>query len=177
MQTARRSLTTEQEFLALPETTEKVELIDGEVFVAPSPSFGHQRLVQKLLVALSTWAERQGDAFTVGHAPSDVRFGANRILQADLFVVHGRIPSDLEGPIDVLPFLCVEVLSKDRRHDRVTKRFVYAAAGVAEYWVVEPTGLVERWTGDALDVADEVTGVLTTPRLPGFAIDLATLRP
>lgn len=176
MHVARPTLVTEEEFLALPETLDKVELIDGEVFVAPSPTYGHQWIVRKILVALSVWADGRKEPFTVGQAPSDIRFAHGRILQPDVYVVHGHVPLDTQGPLDVIPFLCVEVLSKDRRHDRVTKRFVYAAAGVAEYWVVEQQGLVERWTGDDLDIAEEVTGVLTSKHLPGFSLDLATLR-
>lgn len=174
MVTARRTLVSEEEFLALPETMDKVELIDGEVFVAPSPSFRHQWIVQELLFALVAWAKRTG-GFTVGHAPLDIRFAEGRILQPDLFVIAGEVPLATQGPLGAIPFLCVEVLSSDRRHDRVTKRFVYAAAGVAEFWVVEQTGLVERWTGDQLESAEEVTSVLTSTRLPGFSLDVAAL--
>jgi Uma2 family endonuclease len=176
MEVARRTLVSEEEFLALPETLDKVELIDGEVFVAPSPTYGHQWIAGKLFVALSVWADARTEPVTVGHAPSDIRFAPGRILQPDIYVAHGHVPLDTMGPLDVIPFLCVEVLSRDRRHDRVTKRFVYGAAGVLEYWVVEQTGLVERWTGADLDVAEEVTGVLTSKHLPGFSLDLATLR-
>jgi hypothetical protein len=39
-----RSLISEAEFIELPETTEKVELIDGEITVSPSPSYWHQEV-------------------------------------------------------------------------------------------------------------------------------------
>jgi Uma2 family endonuclease len=85
------------------------------------------------------------------------------------------------GPIDSVPALGVEVLSADRVHDRVTKRAIYAAAGVREYWLVEPAGTVERWSGEGLARVDEVRGRLTSPLLPGFSLDLkrvfATKRP
>ena len=74
-----------------------------------------------------------------------------------------------------MPELCVEVLSENRVHDRVTKRLVYAAAGVQEYWVVEPAGMVERWSGPGLTRADKVRRRLTTGLLPGFALDLRRL--
>lgn len=176
MELSRRTLVTEEEFLALPESLDKVELIDGEVYVAPSPSYRHQWIQGELLFALQRWAREQEKPYTIGHAPSDIRFAKNRILQPDIYVIRGKVPLDVESPLDLIPFLCVEVLSKDRRHDRVTKRFVYAAAGVEEYWVVEQMGLVERWTGDELDVAEEITGTLTSPRLPGFSFDVARLR-
>jgi Uma2 family endonuclease len=93
----------------------------------------------------------------------------------DAVVVFARIPRDHEGPLDRVPELCVEVLSTDRTHDRVTKRLLYAASGVREYWVVEPSGLIERWSGPGLAQAEEVREILTTPLLPGFSLDLAAL--
>ena len=71
-----------------------------------------------------------------------------------------------------MPQLCIEVLSTDRAYDRLTKRFLYAAAGVAEYWVVEPVGLIERWWDAGLSRSEEVRGRLTTPLLPGLELDL-----
>ena len=74
-----------------------------------------------------------------------------------------------------MPDLCIEVLSSNRAHDRVTKRFLYAEAGVAEYWVVEPTGGIERWRGVGLRQADALDQTLSTPLLPGFELDLGKL--
>lgn len=41
MSLARPALVTEREFLALPETMDRVELLDGEVIVAPSLNAWH----------------------------------------------------------------------------------------------------------------------------------------
>jgi hypothetical protein len=49
---AGRRLVSEAEFLALPETTDKIELVDGEVIVSPPPSVRHQALVQQLVTQL-----------------------------------------------------------------------------------------------------------------------------
>jgi hypothetical protein len=43
---------------------------------------------------------------------------------------------------------------------------------VVEYWVIVPGGLVERWSGPGLSRAEEVSGQLVSPLLPGFALDL-----
>ncbi len=169
-------LVTEAEFLQLPETLDKVELVDGEVIVAPAPSWRHQRQAKTLLVALETWA-RSVDGFTVGHAPCDIRFGSSRILQPDLFVMAGSIPDDQEGPIARIPILCVEVLSRDVVYDRITKRALYAEAGVPEYWLVHWNGVVERRFGERLEGQEMLNGALTSPLLPGFDFDLAELAP
>ena len=74
-----------------------------------------------------------------------------------------------------LPEICVEVLSTNRAYDRLTKRVVYAAAGVRELWVVEPAGVVERWFGHGLNESEELTSELISPLLPGCEIELERL--
>jgi Uma2 family endonuclease len=168
----QRPVISEEDFLRLPESTAKIELVDGEVIVSPSPTYWRQEVLGRIVVALRAWATRRKGPVTIGQAPLDVRFAPGRILQPDAFVLFGRIPRSHEGPIHRIPELCIEVLSSDRLHDRVTKRLLYAAAGVTEYWVVEPAGVVERWTGPGLDRAEEVRIRLTTPLLPGFSLNL-----
>jgi len=170
-----RPVVSEAEFLRIPESTAKIELLDGEVVVSPSPTYWHQEIVGRLVVALRTWAADQSRTVTIGHAPFDVRFAPGRILQPDVFLLFGRVPRQLRGPLERIPDLCIEVLSEDRVHDRVTKRLIYAAAGVKEYWVVEPTGLVERWSGRGFERAERLRAKLSTPLLPGFDLDLRKL--
>src|SRR5438093_12956488 len=76
---APRALVSEAEFLRLPESTAKIELLDGEVVVSPSPSYGHQEIVGRIVVALRAWAGRRKRPITVGQAPLDVRFAPGRI--------------------------------------------------------------------------------------------------
>ncbi len=177
MSNVARVLVSEAEFLRLPETTDKVELIDGEVNVSPSPTYWHQEVLARLVGGLRQWAAMQQGPVLVGQAPLDVRFAPGRILQPDAFVAFTELPASHEGPIDQIPALCVEVLSQNRLYDRVTKRFVYAAAGVAELWTVEPTGLLERWFGPGLAENEACSDELRTPLLPGFSFDLNQLRP
>lgn len=175
MPVPRPLLVSEAEFLALPETNEKIELLDGEVVMSPSPSVRHQVLVQRLMSALLAWSATRPSRPFIGQAPLDVRFGKDRILQPDLFIVLGGISIDHEGPIDVVPEICIEVLSGNRVHDRVTKRLIYAAAGVAELWVVEPAGPIERWSGAALDEVEEASETLRTPILGDFELALGPI--
>ena len=170
-----RPLVTEEEFLALPETTDKIELVDGEVIVSPSPTYWHQEILGRLVLALRSWAGRQRKPVTVGQAPLDVRFGRNRILQPDAFVLFAAIIPTHEGPVEHVPELCVEVLSSNRVHDRITKRLLYAAAGVKEYWVVDPNGAFERWMGPGLADGTTLRGTLTSSLLPGFRLELRRL--
>jgi Uma2 family endonuclease len=173
MAIAAKSLVSEAEFLSLPESLERIELIDGEVVVAPSPIFWHQEVLRRLVLALGKWADNKADV-TVAQAPLDVRFAPNRILQPDAMVFLTRIEPSQAGPIDRIPEICIEVLSMNRVYDRVTKRFLYGAAGVAEYWIVDPAGFVERRSGPGL-VDEDRPEQLTSPLLPEFSLDVAKL--
>ena len=141
----------------------------------PSPSFWHQEILTRVVLALRRWTESQTQPVTVAIAPLDVRFGPGRILQPDAMVFFARFGRDAAGPIDRVPEICIEVLSSDRTYDRIAKRSVYAAAGVAEYWIVDPAGLIERRTGPGLVNEEIAEERLMSPLLPGFEIDVLRL--
>ncbi len=168
-------LVTEEEFRSLPESTDKLELLDGELILAPSPSYRHQLILRRIIRALEDWAATQPGEITIGMAPLDVRFAPGRILQPDAFVLLAKTPSNLEGPITAIPALCVEVLSSNRSYDRMTKRLVYAEAGVRELWTVSTDGQVERWCGEHLSESERLDQRLLSPVLPGFELDLRQL--
>ena len=74
-------------------------------------------------------------------APLDVFFPGADPVQPDIVVLlpdsHASlVVRGIEGPPDLL----VEVLTPSNRgHDLLTKRALYARAGVREYWIVDPT--------------------------------------
>src|SRR5688572_4411809 len=165
----------EAEFLALPESNQRIELIDGEVVVSPSPNFRHQEVLGRLVMALRSWATRSAAPVTIAQSPLDIRFAPGRILQPDAMLFGEILPHDIPMPIERIPTLCIEVLSENRVHDRVTKRYLYAEAGVREYWLLDPAGRAERRTGSALSDVELLTERLSSPLLPGFSLELAEL--
>jgi Uma2 family endonuclease len=173
--TSASLLVSEQEFLSLPESTRPAELVDGEVILAPSPNFWHQEVLVRVVAALRAWASTSSNPVTVVQAPLDVRFAAGRILQPDAMVFLAALPRDVTTPLDRIPELCIEVLSSNRAYDRVTKRFMYAEAGVAEYWIIDPAGVIERRSGPGLARAQECEDRLTSELLPGFDLNIAEL--
>lgn len=168
-------LWTEEEFLALPETNRRVELIDGEL-VRESPTFDHQECVLRVAEHLRAWARTRAPVPTVAVSPLDVRFGAGRILQPDAMVFLDPLERGVRMPIERIPDLCVEVVSGNRAYDRTLKREVYADAGVREYWTVVPSlRFAERWTGPGLATREECRESLASLVLEGFALDVAAL--
>lgn len=160
----------EAEYLALPETMTRMELIDGELVVPPAPHQVHQHIVGRLYRVLSTWADGLPEPPFVGLAPLDVRIAPGRIVQPGLFVLAGPLELQTSGPIDRVPRLCVEVLSTNRVFDRVTKRYLYAEAGVREYWLVDPTlEHVEQLSGAGLVESREFRGTFPEGLVEGLA--------
>jgi Uma2 family endonuclease len=164
----------EEEFLSLPESMERIELVDGEVIMSPSPTPDHQVILGELHIRLRAWADRNPPAF-VGLSPFDVRIAPGRIVQPDLFVLRRGLPSWAQ-PLQAVPELVVEVLSSRVNYDRLAKRLLYAEAGVLEYWIVDPaTREVEVVQGLATvaRAKDRVVSVV----LLGLEVDLAGVFP
>jgi Uma2 family endonuclease len=154
-----------------------VELIGGEAVVTP-PSGGRAASAQgELFFALRRWQETSGDA---GLLLQDVfvRLPGENYLAPDLaWWAAARRPALAQGALDVVPDLVVEVLSPaTRANDLGAKRDVYVAAGVRELWLADPgsaTVTAVRPDGRQETVGDGDR--LTSPLLPGFAVEIARL--
>ena len=132
---------------ALPNDGNRYEVIDGELYVTPAPSWTHQTAVLELAVVLRPYVQSHG----IGHviiSPADVLFGPRNMVEPDLFVVplvEGAPPHAWEQVGRLL--LAVEVLSPStRRTDRGPKLDLYQRKGVPEYWVVDvDRRTIDRW--------------------------------
>jgi Uma2 family endonuclease len=122
----------------LPDDGQRYEVIDGELFVTPAPSFTHQRALGVLHRLIADYLDRERIGF-VFFAPADVTFSPTRSVQPDLFVVpgvDGRSPKSF-GEVQRL-LLAVEASSPSTvRADRVVKRALYRQEGVAEFWIID----------------------------------------
>lgn len=169
---------TADEYLALGETPERYELIDGVVMMSPSPSPLHQTLVVEILSQLASFA-RGTDAIRI-FPDTDLRLGQQLIYRPDLSVYLGSRMPRIPARLTEAPDLIVEILSPHNRPlDLVTKRGDYDRFGVAEYWVVDPQmGGVRRWAraGTALEEQAASADRLESRAIPGFARDMAALR-
>jgi Uma2 family endonuclease len=125
---------TEQEFLALGETSERVELFDGSLYVTPAPTPRHQHISSELKFALRT-AARAAGLFI--HEAVNVRLQPGRIPIPDLAITH-KIDFD-ESVVDAeaVVLVCEIVSPSNASADRVLKMHYYAAAGIPWYLLVE----------------------------------------
>jgi Uma2 family endonuclease len=178
---AVRPRLTYPELRLMPDDGKRYELIDGEVFVTPSPSEKHQRVLANLLVSIHNHI-KAGNLGRVYIAPFDVVFGEKTALQPDLLFVSAK-RLGIIGPEYVLgaPDLVVEVLSPYRQsYDRVTKLEQYALHGVTEYWVVDPIAEsveIHVLAGSRYELKGTFSGddILQSLLLPGWEIPAGNL--
>ena len=126
-----------EEVHSLPDDGNKYELVRGELFVTPPPTYTHETMAARLLGILVPYVEEHGLGLV--YSPRAVMRFAGSEVEPDLMVraLHqGNRPDWDDAPI---PILIVEILSPStRRRDRVKKRSLYMDARVAEYWMVDP---------------------------------------
>ena len=160
---------------ALPDDGKRYEVIDGELFVTPSPTLRHQEAVLQMAKRLAAYLEEHsvGRVFV---SPADITFPDGSLTQPDVFVAPllGKRPSEWKEIKSLL--LAVEVLSPSTaRADRRVKLGLFQRHHVPEYWIVDVDArLVERWRPD--DQRPEIlAGQLEwqpDPAHPSLVIDL-----
>lgn len=163
----------------MPEDGKRYELIDGEIFMTPSPNRKHQKAVGNIYMALREYVDARGLG-EVYVAPFDVVFGEHDAVQPDVLIVS-RDRLGIITPLFVYgaPDLVVEVLSPSNiRFDRERKRSAYATAGVKELWYIDP----KTETAEILNLGSDGDYRLThsvcaeelilSETLPGFSLPL-----
>lgn len=173
---------TYDDLLTLPDDGRRYEIIEGELYEMPAPTSAHALTIANIISLLIPLLMRLKGRWLT--APLDVFFVGANPVQPDIIVLlpDGQaqiVTRGIEGPPDLL----VEVLSPSHRgHDLLTKRALYARAGVREYWIVDPeakTLEILTLDRDALHSVAIATGddVPTSPLFGSLAISAKTLFP
>jgi Uma2 family endonuclease len=135
-----------EEYLAWSGEDVHAEWVNGEVIVQMPPKQPHQIVVAFLLQVMGLFVQlfRSGRLLPAPFEMRAVAGGPSR--EPDLlFVAQEHLdrltPERLNGPAD----LVVEVVSDDSvARDRADKFYEYQAAGVQEYWIIDPRPGYER---------------------------------
>jgi Uma2 family endonuclease len=133
-----------------PADTRRIELIDGEIvwMMAPAPLLSASHCQTNL-----SMHQKVGDAYRV-RCKQPVRINRCNEPQPDIAVVRPRKDAyalSHPAPDDVL--LIVEVSDTSLDFDLNAKRYTYAKAEIAEYWVLDVNSrelhvFLNPWEGD-----------------------------
>jgi len=174
----RLGVFTYEDYIQLPDNGKRYEIIDGELYMIPAPSLGHQRTIRRFLYAIEDFLQDNpvGEVFP---APTDVIFSDINILQPDIvFIGKERFAILTRENIQGAPDLVIEVLSTGtQKRDRTLKLNIYSKFGVPEYWMANhDRATVEIWRRKGKKLVFQATldktQILTTPLLPGLEIKL-----
>jgi prevent-host-death family protein len=131
------------EFMQIYEnSTERMEFINGEIYLLASPSSFHQDMLGYLYIVFNNYFK--GKPCKVYLAPFDVHFYKKGLSEPDVMQPDITVACDYKTTIDEkgrymgVPSLVVEILSvSTRSKDMVDKLNTYMLSGVKEYWIVD----------------------------------------
>jgi Uma2 family endonuclease len=129
----------EDDYLEL-DTNHLVEFTDGFIEVLPMPKMGHQKIVAYLYGLLLAFVA-PSELGTVLFAPFRIRLRRNNFREPDVIFMLAKHASRMSEDYWEGADLVMEVVSDTpnaRARDLVKKRKEYAAAGIAEYWIIDP---------------------------------------
>ncbi|MEW6302001.1 MAG: Uma2 family endonuclease [Verrucomicrobiota bacterium] len=163
----------------LPQGPPYYQLIEGDLFMSPTPSYFHQRIVLKIALILSAYLEKNPIG-EITIAPSDVELSEHNVFEPDLYyVANERKHIITKQGVSGAPNLVVEVLSPGTaKFDKGVKRQVYARHDVKELWLVDPDAK-EIAVYHLQESADKPVGVygprqrFSSPLFPRLTVQVA----
>ncbi|MGC8714309.1 MAG: Uma2 family endonuclease [Leptodesmis sp.] len=168
----------------LPESSNRYEIIDGELLVTRAPHWEHQNAIVNTAAELRDWSIATGLGKTVP-APGVIFSDADNVIPDVVWISKERlaIALDEDGHLTIAPELIVEVLSpgtQNERRDRETKLKLYTERGVQEYWILDwRVQQVEVYRRERATLKLITTlfpsDDLASPLLPGFTCPVARL--
>ena len=171
---------TYEDYLKTPEN-ERYELIEGELYMTPSPVTKHQRISGRIEFALRKFVTENnlGEVFD---APYDVYLDNENVVQPDImFISKERLHIIGEKNVQGAPDLVIEIISENSAYrDMVQKKRLYTRFGVKEYWIVIPEEeLIEIYIlkEDIYHLANTYRKeqTLESPNIKGLKVDVKEL--
>lgn len=131
-----------QEFLALPASNERYELVEGRLQLKMSPKYKHASLQGRLYRLIDDWCEQhQYGRVCPEWGVVLQRLAENWVPVPDLtYVSYKRLPAEWEEdePCPVVPELVIEIISPGQTFGELTEKAIdYLLAGVDRVWVVD----------------------------------------
>lgn len=170
-----------QEFLDLPESGDRAELINGAIIPKLSPKYKHSSIQGRLFRFLDDWCnEQQCGRACPEWAVVLQRRGQDWVPVPDLtYISYRKLPSEWEEdePCPVPPELVIEIISPSQSFGQLTQKATdYLLAGIDRIWVVEPRSRsVTIFRTGELPQTIWDDGTISDALLPELAIAVADL--
>ncbi|MDX1946239.1 MAG: Uma2 family endonuclease [Pirellulaceae bacterium] len=169
------------EFCTLVADGQKADLIDGVIYMA-SPDTTRSNaltgLIYYLFEGFTAARDIGGFSFVTRFA---CKFTDTRAPEPDVgYVQPERLHLVKEGYVDGGPDIAVEIVSRDSRsRDYGEKRELYEAAGVLEYWIVDPlqrrVEFLRLVSGKYVLIPLEENRIFRSEAIPGLWINIEWL--
>jgi Uma2 family endonuclease len=170
---------TYEDLLALADD-KRYEIIEGELFEMTAPNALHAVALMNAVFLLRPVVQAMGGTILV--APVDVFMPGADPVEPDIVVLlPGSAARIVRRGIEGPPDLVVEILSPSTRgRDLLTKRALYARAGVREYWILDNDAQAVEVMGldrDAFHTLQVATAAdpIRSPLLPAVAFTAAEI--
>ncbi|MFQ5638686.1 MAG: Uma2 family endonuclease [bacterium] len=174
---------TYEDYQHLPEDRNRYEIIDGELYMTPSPLTVHQYILTNLGLEIGNHVT-QNNSGRIFWAPLDVLLSPYDIVQPDILFISNKNKNIItEKNIQGAPDLVVEILSSStKERDLGMKKKLYARSGVREYWIIDPEEQkIEVFSLSNHDYkllkAYQKNQLLSSSVLPGLSIPLSKIFP
>jgi len=183
---------TEEEFVAWADEDTLAEWVDGEVVLMSPANLEHCDLCDWLIHLMRSFVEAHDLGLVLSDATVRLARQRRRRVPDVWFVAESRRHLLRESHIEGPPDLVIEIVSPDSQsRDWREKYLEYQAAGVREYWVIDPMSRhAEAYALKGVPPAEasaagqneyerieEREGVIASTVLPGFRLRTAWLWP
>lgn len=136
---AQEKLYTIDDIYGLPEGR-RAELVDGQIYYMAPPTRKHQRIIGEIFAAIREYINTHNGPCEVDMAPFAVFLDKDdaNYVEPDISVICDPNKLTDKGCFGAPDWIIEIVSTSSRRMDYFTKLFKYRAAGVREYWIVDP---------------------------------------
>lgn len=166
------------------DSDERLEYVDGVVYMSPPPRTRHQRISVKLSAKLFSLLD--GTGCEVLTAPYDIELaGGEKDEQPTVIIPDLSVICDQSGFTEQryigAPELIIEIVSpSNQSYDLIFKTSLYQKNKVKEYWIVNPIlDNIMVYTLDENDqyclVENEKEGIVKSRIIEGFEVDVQAI--
>lgn len=169
------------EFLVMPQSSDRTELVNGEIIPKVSPKYKHSLVQGRFFRIIDDWSQEQQCGICLPEwAIVLQRQGQDWVPVPDLtYVSEQRLPADWDEDeaCPVPPELVIEIISPGQSFGEMTQKATdYLQAGVSRVWVADNQAQsVTAFGANEFPQTYWIGDVISDELLPGLIIPLADL--